>query len=108
LKRRIYEATGLTSSVGIAPNKFLAKLASDYRKPDGLVIVSKDDIDRFLLPMPVSALWGVGPKTAERLKSIGIHTVADVRKRSLSSLIDLLGEKSGAHVYALAHGRDDR
>ena len=79
LKRRIFEATSLTGSVGIAPNKFIAKLASDREKPDGLVIVPAADVDAFLTPLPVEALWGVGPKTAARLKSIGVHTVQDVR-----------------------------
>ena len=66
LKRRIFEATRLTASVGIAPNKFIAKLASDRQKPDGLVIVTAEDVDAFLTPLPIEAIWGVGPKTAAR------------------------------------------
>ncbi|MFS8583275.1 MAG: DNA polymerase IV, partial [Limnochordales bacterium] len=108
LKRRIFEATSLTGSVGIAPNKFIAKLASDREKPDGLVIVPAADVDAFLTPLPVEALWGVGPKTAARLKSIGVHTVRDVRERPLSQLAQVVGPRLAAHVQALAFGRDER
>src|SRR5258706_8497199 len=79
LKERVREDTGLTASVGIAPNKFLAKLASDLRKPDGFVVVAEGDVDAFLLPLPVERLWGVGPKTAARLHELGFRTVADLR-----------------------------
>lgn len=108
LKRRIFEATGLTSSVGIAPNKFIAKLASDQQKPDGLVIVTADDVDGFLTPLPIEAIWGVGPKTAARLRSIGVRTVRDVRERPSSSLAQAVGQRLAAHVQALAFGRDER
>lgn len=108
LKRRIFEATGLTSSVGVAPNKFIAKLASDQQKPDGLVIVSARDVDAFLTPLPIEAIWGVGPKTAARLKSIGVRTVRDVRERPPASLAQAVGPRLAAHVQALAFGRDER
>lgn len=108
VKQAIRRATGLTASVGIAPNKFLAKLASDREKPDGLVVLPLDEVDRFLLPLPVRSLWGVGPKTAERLERRGIRTVADVRARGLAALCELLGKAAGEHVFALAHGRDGR
>lgn len=108
VKSAIYEATHLTASVGIAPNKFLAKLASDSEKPDGLVILKISDVDRFLLPLPVRALWGVGPKTAERLQSAGLRTVADIRARSVAELTQLMGDSLGTHIWLLAHGQDDR
>lgn len=108
VKGAILRATGLTASVGIAPNKFLAKLASDSRKPDGLVVLKAVESDAFLLPLPVRALWGVGPKTAERLHRAGLRTVADVRAKELRELIDLVGDSLGRHIHLLAHGRDMR
>jgi len=108
LKARIREATQLTASVGIAPNKFVAKLASDSGKPDGLVAVSAREMDDFLLPLPVEAVWGVGPRTAVRLRRGGMQSIADVRRRPLSDLQALLGHKLGLHVYELCLGRDPR
>lgn len=108
LKGRIFEATGLTASVGVAPNKFLAKLASDQQKPNGLVVVPLTDVAKFLLPLPVEAIWGVGPKTAAKLRSIGVRTVEDVRERPLDVLAEVLGPRAAAHVQALAFGRDER
>jgi len=108
LKGRIRAATGLTASVGIAPNKFVAKLASDSGKPDGLVAVGAAELDAFLLPLPVEAVWGVGPRTAVRLRRAGMRTVADVRRRPVAELCALLGEKAGRHVYELCFGRDPR
>lgn len=108
VKAAIRAATGLTASVGIAPNKFLAKLASDSEKPDGLVILKPEDIDSFLLPLPVRALWGVGPKTAERLHRAGLRTVADVRARQMHELIELVGDSLGRHIWLLARGEDNR
>lgn len=108
LKRRIREATGLTASVGIAPNKFVAKLASDRGKPDGLVAVEAGQLEDFLSPLPVQALWGVGARTAQRLAAAGIHTVTDIRRRPLSQLCQLLGDSLGRHVHQLAFGIDPR
>lgn len=108
LKQRLRQATGLTASVGIAPNKFLAKLASDKQKPDGLVIVTQDDVDAFLSPLPVEDLWGVGPKTAVRLRQAGLETVADVRACPLAELSRIVGRSGAAHLHALAFGRDER
>src|SRR5436190_4842673 len=79
LKAAIHEATGLTASAGVAPNKFLAKIASGWRKPDGLTVVAPERIESFLQRLPVDALWGVGPVTAGKLKEIGIVRVVDVR-----------------------------
>jgi DNA polymerase-4 len=107
LKDRIRAATGLTASVGVAPNKFLAKVASDLRKPDGLVVVLEEDVDRLLLPLPVERLWGVGPKTAARLHGMGYHRVADLRALPAEALRERFGE-AGDHFWRLCRGLDDR
>ncbi len=110
LRAEIKSKCDLTASVGIAPNKFLAKLASDMDKPDGLTLVPFDpeEIVRFLAPLPVERLWGVGKKSAERLKKKGIHTVAHLQTMGKEKLTEWLGESSGPHLYALAMGRDER
>src|SRR5438876_2141394 len=79
LKSAIRDRTGLTASAGVAPNKFLAKIASGWRKPDGLTVVAPERIESFLQQLPVDALWGVGPATAKRLRERGIHRLVDVR-----------------------------
>ncbi|NJK89272.1 MAG: DNA polymerase IV, partial [Myxococcales bacterium] len=107
LKARIREVTGLTASAGVGPNKMVAKLASEVDKPDGLVAVSREEVQAFLGPLPVNSLFGVGPKTASRLERLGIKTVSDVRVRSEAILVELLG-RHGHELWQLAHGRDDR
>ncbi len=107
LKDRIKESTQLTASAGVGPNKLIAKLASDWQKPDGLVIIPPEKVEEFLRPLSVQKLWGVGPKTAERLAEIGIRTVEDVRRTSVDQLESLLG-KYGPYLRELAYGRDDR
>jgi nucleotidyltransferase/DNA polymerase involved in DNA repair len=97
IKKQISEATGLCASVGVAPNKFVAKIASDLKKPDGLVIVKQDEIEEFLRDLPISRLWGVGPKTEERLHQMGIRTIGDLR-----------ANPQGDHLHELAYGRDSR
>ena len=97
IKKQIREATGLCASVGVAPNKFVAKIASDLKKPDGLVIVNQDAVEDFLRDLPISKLWGVGPKTEERLHELGIRTIGDLR-----------ANPQGAHLNELAYGRDNR
>ena len=108
VKKQILEATGLTASAGVAPNKFLAKIASDLKKPDGLVVVDPGEVDAFLAELPVSRLWGVGPKTEERLREMGMHTIGAVRARKREDLTEALGNNLGAHLQALARGEDDR
>jgi nucleotidyltransferase/DNA polymerase involved in DNA repair len=108
VKKQIREATGLTASAGVAPNKFLAKIASDLKKPDGLVVVEPDAIESFLVDLPVSRLWGVGPKTEERLREMGLHTIGAVRARKRDELTQMLGAGLGSHIHALALGEDDR
>jgi DNA polymerase IV len=107
LKQRIHAELGLTASVGVAPNKFLAKLASDMNKPDGLTIIRAQDVRRLLDPMPVGKLWGIGPKTASRLADIGIKTVADLLRVPLEVLSSRLGADAD-HYRNLAMGLDDR
>ncbi|HYB72642.1 MAG TPA: DNA polymerase IV [Candidatus Sulfotelmatobacter sp.] len=107
LKARIQEATGLVASVGIAPNKFLAKIASDLGKPDGFVVVPHGGEAAFLRPLPLFRLWGVGPKTEARLARLGLRTIGDLAAFPRPTLEDLLGE-AGGHLADLAHGVDDR
>jgi DNA polymerase-4 len=107
LKSRIKTELGLTASIGVAPNKFLAKLASDLQKPDGLVIVRPEAIDSLLIPLPINKLWGVGPVTAAKLQDIGIRTFGDIRKREPADLKRLLGNDA-ERLHRLAHGLDHR
>lgn len=108
LKGRIREEQGLTASVGIAPTKFLAKLASDLEKPDGLVVFPVEDVPARLWPMPVGKLWGVGPKSADKLGRAGIRCIGDLLRAGQARLTDILGPSSAAHVLALARGEDPR
>ena len=109
LQNRIGEVTGgLTASVGIASNKFLAKVASDLRKPEGLVVVPGDGALDFLAPLGVNRIWGVGPKTAEQLHSAGYHTIGDLQSGSEKSLRSSFGNDLGSHLHRLANGLDDR
>jgi DNA polymerase-4 len=107
IKQTIKDTTGLTASAGVAPNKFLAKIASGWHKPDGLTVIAPERIESFLQGLPVDALWGVGPKTAERLREHGIVKLVDVRERSIDALREIVG--SGAEwLHDLSHGRDER
>lgn len=108
LKRRIKEKTGLTASVGIAPNKFLAKLASDWRKPDGLFILRPGEIQDFLSQLPVGKLWGVGKKAEAILHQLNLRFIRDVLPHSLTYLQEKLGSALGTQVYHLARGLDTR
>ncbi len=107
IKERIRAETGLTASAGVGPNKFIAKIASDMRKPDGLVVVSPDRVAQFVEKLPVEKLWGVGPATARTLHGLGIFTTADIRRTPLAELERELG-KYAAFLHGLAHGQDDR
>jgi DNA polymerase-4 len=102
------EALGLTCTVGVAPNKFLAKLASTLAKPDGLMVVAADRVEEFLHPLPVTALWGVGEATAAQLHRLGLKTVGDLAAISTRTLERAVGEATGAHLHSLAHGIDER
>lgn len=108
VKDAIKARLGLTASVGAAENKFLAKLASDANKPDGLVVVRPGETQAFLDPMPVDRLWGVGKKTVVELHRVGLYTIAQLRAQEMASLVSFFGENFAAHLFELARGRDDR
>ena len=107
VKTTIRIETGLTASIGVAPNKFLAKIASDLDKPDGFVVVRETDVRQFLDPLPVSKLWGVGPKTATRLEKLGVDTIGQLAAMPRESIIDRLGAP-GRQLWNLARGQDER
>ncbi|HEV2396293.1 MAG TPA: DNA polymerase IV [Candidatus Sulfotelmatobacter sp.] len=105
IRQQIRSELNLTASAGVAPNKFLAKIASDWKKPDGLFVIQPAEVDSFLSPLPVARLPGVGKVTEEKLTSLGIRTVADLRKMDLSALENRFG-RYGARLYELARGVD--
>ena len=107
IKAAIREATGLTASAGVAPNKFLAKIASGWKKPDGLTVIAPERVERFLQKLPVDALWGVGPVTAARLRERGIERLVDVRTADDQVLRDAVGSWT-EWLRQLANGIDDR
>jgi DNA polymerase-4 len=108
LRREVFARVGLRITVGVARTKFLAKVASRVAKPDGLLVVSPDEEFAFLYPLPVDRLWGVGEKTAAKLRERGMTTVHDVACVGEPSLVAILGRAAGHHLYALAHNRDPR
>lgn len=108
IREEVASTQGITCSVGIASTKFIAKLASQHCKPNGLLEIAPDRVLEFLHPLPVSAIWGVGPKTNEALHQLGLMTVADIANTPRSTLIRALGEGTGASLYELAWGRDFR
>jgi DNA polymerase-4 len=107
LKKEILEETGLTASAGVAPNKFLAKIASGWRKPDGLTVIPPERVEQFLQELPVEALWGVGPVTAKKLRAVGIQRLVDVRAFDEMSLQKTVGSLA-AWLKRLSHGDDPR
>jgi DNA polymerase-4 len=107
LKNEIFGKTALTASAGVAPNKFLAKIASGYRKPDGLTVIAPERVERFLQELPVEALWGVGPVTAAKLHKAGIVKLTDVRSVDLQVLRDTVGSLAD-WLRQLSHGDDPR
>src|SRR6202140_448112 len=106
IREQIRQELNLTASAGVAPNKFLAKLASDWRKPDGLFVIQPEDVDAFLLPLPVGRLPGVGKVTGEKLAKLGMQTVGDLRRLDLSALEGTLG-RYGVRLHELAQGIDE-
>jgi len=107
LKDAIREATGLTASAGVAPNKFLAKIASGWKKPDGLTVIAPERMETFLQGLPVDALWGVGPVTAQKLRARGIAKLVDVRAADPTMLRDTVGSLAD-WLQQLSNGVDDR
>jgi DNA polymerase-4 len=108
IRERVEADHRITCSVGVAPTKFVAKLASGLCKPDGMLVVSKKEILNFLHPLPVSALWGVGEKTAERLRDVGLERVKDVANSPLPRLKRIIGVALAEHLHPLAQGYDTR
>jgi DNA polymerase-4 len=108
IRAKVEASEGITCSVGIATTKFIAKLASGRCKPNGMLEIASDRVLEFLHPLPVNAIWGVGPKTNEELQKLGLRTVADIANTPRQTLIRALGEASGASLYELAWGRDYR
>jgi DNA polymerase IV len=108
IRRRVREERGLTVSVGVGPNRLIAKIASDFNKPDGLTVVPPHKIQAFLDPLPVRRLHGVGPATERALADLGIATVADLRARPIEDLLDRFGLKHGRLLWEFAQGIDER
>ena len=107
IRRDVLQETRLTCSVGVAPNKFLAKLASGLNKPDGLTVIAPGDVDRVLLPLPIGDIWGIGPATVRRLERFGVRTVADLRRMPPEFFTNKTAGV-GEGVRRLVHGLDDR
>jgi DNA polymerase-4 len=107
IRRRIFEETGLTASAGIAPNKMLAKIASDWRKPNGQFAITPEQVETFVRDLPVRKIWGIGPKSAEKFAQQGIQTCGDLQKIALADLVRRHG-KWGQELYELCRGRDER
>jgi len=108
IQKSIHEATGLTCSVGVAPNKLLAKMASEFNKPNGISIVHEQDLQSMIWPLPCRKINGVGPKSDLKLSELGIHTIGDLAARSRDFLVDRFGQSYGAWLHDAAWGRDDR
>ncbi len=108
IQKSIFDATGLTCSVGVAPNKLLAKMASEFNKPNGISIVFEADLQTMVWPLACRKINGIGPKADARLQSHGIHTIGELAARELQWLIDTFGQSTGAWMHAAAWGRDER
>ena len=106
IKREVFEKTGLTCSVGVGPNKLVAKIASDFRKPDGLTVVRDEEVNGFLAPLPVRRLLWVGWKTEQKLKKLGIKTIGDLARSDPTVLVEVFGNALGTQLYLMAHGVD--
>jgi DNA polymerase-4 len=107
IKDGIRKVSGLTCSIGIAPNRILAKIASDMHKPDGLTIIKEDDIEQVLWPLPVRKLWGIGPKTEEALAALSIRTIGKLAALSLEILTERFGPSYGRFLYDASKGIDE-
>ena len=108
IRARVSDEQGITCSVGVAPTMFVAKLATNFAKPDGLHVVPAEKVIEFLHPLPIGALWGVGEKTAEQLSRLGLVTVADIANTPVKTLARVVGQAAAEHLYELAWGRDPR
>jgi DNA polymerase IV len=108
IQKSIFQATGLTCSIGVAPNKLLAKMASEFHKPNGISIVRPEDLEAMIWPLPCRKINGVGPKADAKLQSHGIHTIGELAAREPHWLIETFGKSYGAWLHDAAWGRDDR
>ena len=108
IQKAIFDATGLTCSVGVAPNKLLAKMASEFNKPNGISIIFEDDLQGKIWPLACRKINGIGPKADEKLQSHGIETIGELAARDQQWLMDTFGKKTGAWMHDAAHGRDVR
>jgi len=108
IRSAIHATTGLTCSVGIAPNKLLAKLASDMNKPDGFTIIRPEDLETRIWPLPARRINGIGPKAAERLEAMGVTTIGALAARDAAELVERFGRAYGQWLHAVSHGIDDR
>jgi DNA polymerase-4 len=108
IQKAIFDDTGLTCSVGVAPNKLLAKMASEFNKPNGIAIVHESDLQSMIWPLACRKINGIGPKADEKLKGLGIQTIAQLAEKDLQWLIDHFGQKTGAWMFDAARGLDDR
>ena len=108
IQKTIFDQTGLTCSVGVAPNKLLAKMASEFNKPNGISLVFEQDLSTRIWPLACRKINGIGPKADEKLKRLGIETIGQLAQRELQWLIDHFGQKTGAWMHEAAHGRDQR
>ena len=108
LKEAVRQATGLTCSIGITPNKLLSKLASELEKPDGVTILDRENIPTRIWPLPCRAVNGIGPKASVMLEGFGIHTIGELAKADPAWLLEHFGQSYGAWLHEAAHGRDDR
>ncbi|MEM6885739.1 MAG: DNA polymerase IV [Verrucomicrobiota bacterium] len=107
IRQKIFQKTGLTASAGIAPNKMLAKIASDWKKPNSQFAIIPDEIQSFMAQLPVKKIWGVGPKSAEKFKGLGVETCGQLQSMSRTKLLQQFG-RWGEELYHLCRGRDDR
>ena len=108
LQQSIFLATGLTCSVGVAPNKLLAKMASEFNKPRGISVVQPEDLESMIWPLACRKINGIGPKAGAKLQALGIHSIGDLAQQSLPRLVQHFGKSYGAWLHAASHGRDDR
>lgn len=108
IQKSIFQATGLTCSLGVAPNKLIAKMASEFKKPNGISVVHAEDLEQLIWPLPCRKINGVGPKADAKLQSHGIHTIGELAQRERPWLVEHFGKSYGAWLHEVAWGRDDR
>ena len=108
IQKAIFDATGLTCSVGVAPNKLLAKMASEFNKPNGISVVLEQDLETLIWPLACRKINGIGPKADEKLQALGIKTIGELAAKELHWLVEHFGRATGAWMFEASHGRDDR